>query len=82
MKLVEVLSRATELTKHLKTKRKRRLHTQWVEMAGLLPEAVPQNNGMNSTVKIERTIAINAPVEKVFSLFYYKHTSKIGLELH
>jgi hypothetical protein len=71
MNLLEVLSPANELIKHPRMRRKRRLYTQWVKMVSLLPEAVPQNNGTNSAVKIERTITINAPVEKIFALFYY-----------
>ncbi len=42
MKLHKVLSRANEVIKYLKTRGKRRLYTQWVEMAGLPREAVPE----------------------------------------
>jgi len=42
MKPQTVLSKASDILKYLRTRRKRRLYQQWVERAGLPPEAVRQ----------------------------------------
>ena len=42
MKLRTILSKANDILKYWQNRRKRRLYKQWVEMAGLPPEAVPQ----------------------------------------
>ena len=42
MKLWTVLSKANDIFKYLRTRRKRRLYKQWVEWADLPSEAVPQ----------------------------------------
>ena len=42
MKLQIVLSKAHEIFRYLKTRRRSRLYKQWVERAQLPPEAVPR----------------------------------------
>jgi len=41
MKLQTILSRADDILKYPQRRRKRKLYKQWVERAGLPPEAVP-----------------------------------------
>ncbi len=41
MKVQAVLSRASDFFKYLRTWRKRRLLQQWVDRAGLSPDAIP-----------------------------------------
>ncbi len=42
MRLGEVISKANEILKYIKARRKRRLYGQWVKRAGLPPEAAPK----------------------------------------
>ncbi len=52
MKLSKLLSRVNELVRYLKLRKKRKLYTQWVEMAGLPCEAVPEEIiGVNMTYR-------------------------------
>ncbi len=42
MNLADVFQKAKELIAHIRTKKKRRLYTQWVARAQLPPQAIPQ----------------------------------------
>ena len=42
MNLADVFHKAKELIAHIRTRKKRRLYTQWVERAQLPPQAIPQ----------------------------------------
>ena len=53
MKFWEVLSKAGNILKYLRRRRKEKLYHQWVERSGLPPEALPQEVAGDITPKMD-----------------------------
>jgi len=47
-----ILSKASDIFRYLKTRRRRRLYQQWVERAQLPPEAVPREEFAEDVVNL------------------------------
>ena len=53
MKLGTMFSKVADILKYLRTRRKRKLYKQWVEMAELPPEELPQEEVSSRLVREE-----------------------------